>query len=244
MARSNWVSRLVLDVLPFAIAVWCFLVPRPYGLSVLVCALTPWVGLALAFLSGGRVIFNGRDSERRPDAFNLVFLPALTTGARALMDFKIFDWQAALAAGAGVSLVWNIVILAARRGERPKGFVATTIILLLFGVDYGYGVATFADALGDERVVATYAPPITSAFRTARVPAMTWSSAPGAGGRMTSKPSQRRSTTPSRSETGCASRCIPAAWASGGMRSPVAGCAQAGDGRRDHCVVRAFSGRR
>lgn len=161
MARSNWVSRLVLGVLPFAIAVWCFLVPRPYGLSVLVCALTPWAGLALVFLSGGRVVFNGRDSERRPDAFSLVFLPALTTGARALMDFKIFDWQAALAAAAGVSLVWNIAILAARRGERPKGFVATTIILLLFGVDYGYGVATFADALGDERIVATYAPPIT-----------------------------------------------------------------------------------
>ena len=146
----------------FVMAVWCMIAPRPYTLCVLVCALTPWVALTLPFFFGGRLVFDGRNSEKRPDVFYLVFLPALAIGARALMDFHILDWKMALAAAIGVSIVWNIAILAARRGERAKTFAFMTITLLLFGVDYGYGLVTFADVLGDRALVASYTPQITS----------------------------------------------------------------------------------
>ncbi len=154
----SWLS-VAIWAASFAAALWIMIWPQPYDLAIAVGIILPWLGIAMAAFSGGRIAFNGQKGETRPDSFGLSFLPALAVGARGMMDYTLLDWKPALIAACIVSLLWNLAIwLGQNLSNTPQTRWSwlMLVVLLAFGVDYGFGVAIFADTQGDTAIINNY----------------------------------------------------------------------------------------
>jgi hypothetical protein len=150
---------LIVNCVCGLIAAWALIFPYPYALSVIVCAASGPLALALTYVKQARWYLVPRKNDPHPSVAIGVFASALGVGLKALLDVSVLDW----------SQLWLIAVLG--------GLVLTAAVLAIFnaaqikywpaafvGVAYLFGVVAQADALLDSAPGETFQAQVISTY--------------------------------------------------------------------------------
>jgi hypothetical protein len=129
-----------------AIVLWAIFFPRPYGLCIAVLVVAPVAAIAAAWMSGGTISLNDRKGEKRPVLGTLMLLPWLALGARAVIDYQVLDWIPPLVLAVAIG---GLAALAAMKADAEFRKPLWAILLLLMGLDWGWGLVIEANGLFD-----------------------------------------------------------------------------------------------
>lgn len=130
-----------LAVASVAIAGWTLLAPRPYALTVLLSAMTPWAAVILVRLRPELSLFGG---ERRSGAEELAMTLAASAAALFFrsLDHRFLNPAALVAASAlPGAVLWAAMMAADRRRESRGTMICAALVAWL----WGWGLLAYAD---------------------------------------------------------------------------------------------------
>ena len=148
------------DLGGYALALWGFIAPTPYGLVIALLAAAPVAGFALIVWSRGAIAIDPNTADPRPGLAGLFFMAPMMLGLRALLDCQVVDWRGVViaavvaAAAAGIVFAWR----KSNAGPRAKlgaGIGAAFVAALLT-----WGAVVEADVMLDSSPAQKFRPMI------------------------------------------------------------------------------------
>jgi hypothetical protein len=135
----NWLARGVM--------VWCLMLPHPYGLSIAVTAVVPWIAIYLAATSRGTLRISVIAGDPHPNLIEAFVLPAIGLVIRAAIDDTALGWtlQFAIATAGGVGM--TVVIVVVDHWIRPQ--LRQIVFVFAISTSYQYGATALANELFD-----------------------------------------------------------------------------------------------
>lgn len=138
-----------LSLWALALVAWGLFYPEPYELAMFCVAATPWLGMAVLHRYRGLMRVDGAPSEIHPTAAAAIFLPGLILSLRVLFGWQIVNGMEPLRLGAVLALTMFFILL--KLDPTMRGKVATSILMLVFLMPYGYSSVVLVNGLwGDQ----------------------------------------------------------------------------------------------
>ncbi len=125
-------------------ALWLIFLPYPHDICVLVAIAVAVIALATTTFSHGILNIEGGRSDPRPAIDGLYFGPAIGLAMRALSDFNLLDWQAALLFTFALAAALMGLLLAFDRGLSRKPSAAVAVLFATSALAYGFVCETNA----------------------------------------------------------------------------------------------------
>jgi hypothetical protein len=126
---------LVFTLTAIAAALWGYVAPRPYGLSMAILIVLPWLSLAAIAMTGGKAGL----------ALSIAS-PSLVLGYRAFHDFHLTAWIAAAALACAIAAAFLAAALFCSSGLR-RNWGWLLVLFPVLAVTYGYGALLEANML-------------------------------------------------------------------------------------------------
>jgi hypothetical protein len=153
LAKGRRLARVLTVIASFA-ALWGFLYPNPYELTIVILVALPWVAVETVRRSGGLFRLDTNRNDAHPSiAFAFIF-PGLVLLLRSVVDYNIL--QSAVVAWFSIGIGGLLYLSAFAVDTTVRAKVGTIAALLAFSLAYGYGVAIEANALLDHSPEASY----------------------------------------------------------------------------------------
>ena len=114
---------------------WGYVAPRPYGLSMAILIVLPWLSLVAIKMTGGKAGL----------ALSIAF-PSLVLGYRAFHDFHLTGWVVAAALACAIAAAFLAAAVFGNSGLR-RNWGWLLVLFPVLAVTYGYGALLEANML-------------------------------------------------------------------------------------------------
>lgn len=142
----------VATIATVAAGAWGLFYPRPYPAAMLMLAVIPIVATALVLGGRGRYAIAEDRNEVRASLSVPLCGPGIVLAMRALVDFRVVDWQRPLVWTLLASIAVTLLVVARTPAPRRRWSLAPNA--LLFSAFYVWGALNMANALlGDGKPV-------------------------------------------------------------------------------------------
>ncbi len=146
------------DLGGYALALWGFIAPTPYGLVIALLAAAPLAGLALIMWSRGAITIEPNTADPRPGLAGLFFMAPMVLGLRALLDCQVVDWRGVIIAAAVVAAVAGAAFAWRKAHAGPWAKLGTGISAAFVAAFLTWGTVVEADVMLDTSPVQKFRP--------------------------------------------------------------------------------------
>jgi len=142
----NWATGIA--------AVWAWIYPNPYPLSMLAVGVLPLIAIVLLARSHGLYQIEGRRNDARPSlAFAFIF-PSCALAFRSIQDLHFLEWKPLLLAT--LALAALLTIFLAQSDPHFHNRAVAAISTVFIGAMFSFGELAQFDVLADRSAPATY----------------------------------------------------------------------------------------
>jgi hypothetical protein len=154
LQKARRIAKILSAVSTIALS-WGFIYPHPYGVSILLLALLPWIGIEVMRRSHGLFRADELKNDAHPSVAYALLFPGIVLCLRAVLDYDVLQsaFAVALYVLAGGALFAAILIFDPTQRSR----LGILPVFFLVGIAYGYGVIVEANALLDRSPGIPYA---------------------------------------------------------------------------------------
>ncbi|MFT3705302.1 MAG: hypothetical protein QM802_23240 [Agriterribacter sp.] len=150
LTKAKKVSR-ILNVGGAVIGAWTLFFPTPYEYAILGSAIVPIICLIIIKIFRGLIRIDERKGSAYPSVFLAIFVPAMATVLRAILDYEIFNYSNAWIPSLLIAIIY-MVILAVKNSEfnireKKSYWLLAAVFVFIFG--YGYGTVVNLNCIYD-----------------------------------------------------------------------------------------------
>jgi len=153
LAKGRRLAK-TLNVITSLAALWGFLYPRPYELTIVSLVALPWIAMEIVRRSNGLFRLDTNQVDAHPNVAIAIIFPGLVLLVRSVFDYNLIQSTAVAWFSIGIGGLLCLSAFAVDPLVRAR--VGTIAGLLVFSLTYGYGTAIEANALLDRSPEASY----------------------------------------------------------------------------------------
>lgn len=136
----------------WAVALWMFLFPRPYLLSISAGIIYPWIAIGICFLHRGLICGDGKKNSAHPSVITTFTVVPLMVALRAVLDINMLSYANGWVLMAIIAVVMFILYQIPTGGfsfGTTSKYVNVFLIPIITFV-YGFGIVTLTNVLADQ----------------------------------------------------------------------------------------------